>query len=167
MSEHCEDCGIPIMAKWDGRCYSCYLQREKQTPNEKQPSAESPANSRIELEALICEREGYIAENRYREATGDSPAYGAEHFLELAERIRALQQERKCTVFPTDIEKLKKAFRVATNKLAHVSHEDEDTIKEIIDEIATKHDVEYVDLLKALETDELPKKGKNNVKDCL
>jgi hypothetical protein len=45
---------------------------------------------RIEIEALICEREAYIAENLQRAALGQSTAYGPEHFWELAERFRAL-----------------------------------------------------------------------------
>jgi hypothetical protein len=44
----------------------------------------------IQLQALITEREGYLAENTHRIACGNSIAYGAEAFNELAEQIRAL-----------------------------------------------------------------------------
>ncbi len=45
---------------------------------------------RIELEALITEREAYIAENKQREMLGYSLAYGPECFFELAEKMREL-----------------------------------------------------------------------------
>lgn len=50
----------------------------------------SELNNIIELEALIAERVGYEAENSMRERGGNSPAYGADHFFELAGRMRAL-----------------------------------------------------------------------------
>ena len=49
-------------------------------------------DKKIELEALITEREAYIAENQLREIGGNSPAFGADHFFELAERMRALNK---------------------------------------------------------------------------
>jgi len=48
----------------------------------------------IELQALLTIREGYIAENKQREATGQSMAYSDAHFNELAEMIRALKEGR-------------------------------------------------------------------------
>ena len=50
-------------------------------------------NKRIELEALICEREGVIAENEYRKSLGQEPAYILGSFLELADRMRELVEE--------------------------------------------------------------------------
>jgi len=47
-------------------------------------------SKRIELEALITEREAYIAGNKLREVVGESPIYGPEDFFELADRIRKL-----------------------------------------------------------------------------
>ena len=48
---------------------------------------------RIELEALITEREAYIAGNKLREVVGESPMYDPEHFFELADRIRRLNND--------------------------------------------------------------------------
>lgn len=45
---------------------------------------------RIELEALITEREGMIAENAHRAFCGNSPAFGEDSFLVLADRMRAI-----------------------------------------------------------------------------
>jgi hypothetical protein len=50
-----------------------------------------PPEEQYELQALITIREGYIAENKQREITGYSMAYGVDHFQELAEMIRALK----------------------------------------------------------------------------
>ena len=44
----------------------------------------------IELQALICERCALVAENEYRAQCGHSPAYVSGDFMELAERMRAL-----------------------------------------------------------------------------
>jgi hypothetical protein len=52
-------------------------------------------NKELELQALLTEREGYIAENKQREIHGDSMAYGADHFLELADRIRCLKHDER------------------------------------------------------------------------
>jgi len=49
-------------------------------------------NTKLELEALITEREGYIAENLHRQLCGNSIAYGADAFIDLADRIRALKE---------------------------------------------------------------------------
>lgn len=45
---------------------------------------------RIELEALITLREGYVSENKQREHAGASMAYVADHFFELADLMRSL-----------------------------------------------------------------------------
>ena len=45
----------------------------------------------IELQALITEREGMVANNQYRCLRGETVAYPDEAFLELAEQIRALK----------------------------------------------------------------------------
>lgn len=50
--------------------------------------------TRIELEALITEREGMIAENKHREGLGQSMAYGDSAFNALAEQIRELGKEK-------------------------------------------------------------------------
>lgn len=50
------------------------------------------SDTRIELEALITEREGYIAENIHRQLSGNSVAYGADAFNDLADRMRALKE---------------------------------------------------------------------------
>ena len=51
------------------------------------------SNRELELQALIAEREGMIAENAQREIQGDSMAYTYEQFSYIAECIRALKQE--------------------------------------------------------------------------
>ena len=50
-------------------------------------------NTRLEFEALLTEREGYLAENQHRMLCGNSIAYGADVFDDLANKIRALKQE--------------------------------------------------------------------------
>lgn len=50
-------------------------------------------NKRIELEALITEREGMIAENEHRTRNGNSIAYGDEAFDLLAAKMRALKED--------------------------------------------------------------------------
>jgi hypothetical protein len=50
-------------------------------------------NKRIELEALITEREGMLAENTHRLDCGHSIAYGDEHFQTLADKMRKLEEE--------------------------------------------------------------------------
>jgi len=52
---------------------------------------DSDLDERIELEALLTIRAGYEAENNHRMSCGHSIAYGADHFIELAEQIRALK----------------------------------------------------------------------------
>jgi len=47
-------------------------------------------NIKIELESLITEREGMLAENTFRSNLGQGIAYGDKAFQELADRIRAL-----------------------------------------------------------------------------
>lgn len=46
--------------------------------------------TRIELEVLITEREGMLAENTHRLDCGHSIAYTDHAFQELADRIRSL-----------------------------------------------------------------------------
>jgi hypothetical protein len=48
---------------------------------------------RIELEALITEREGMLAENTHRLDCGHSIAYTDEHFQTLADKIRKLGED--------------------------------------------------------------------------
>jgi len=50
-------------------------------------------DKRIELEALITEREGMLAENKYSLNNGQNISYGDEAFNELAERIRAVASQ--------------------------------------------------------------------------
>ena len=47
-------------------------------------------NIRIELEALITEREGMVTENRIRESLGQAMAWDESMFIELADKMRAL-----------------------------------------------------------------------------
>ena len=44
----------------------------------------------IEIHALLTERAGMDAENEWRARRGEGPAYGIEHYRELADRIRCL-----------------------------------------------------------------------------
>lgn len=50
----------------------------------------SDLNRRIQLEALITEREAMIAENEFRKELGQSQAYSEDCFLILAEKINKL-----------------------------------------------------------------------------
>lgn len=45
----------------------------------------------IELQALITEREGMIAENQQREHLGNSMAYDDDSFLTIANKMRKLR----------------------------------------------------------------------------
>ena len=54
-------------------------------------------NTKIELEALITEREGMLAENTHRIDCGHSIAYGDESFFDLAQRICALSDQKPLT----------------------------------------------------------------------
>ena len=47
-------------------------------------------NTRIELEALITEREGMVAENQRRMSFNDAQAYSEGAFFELADKMRVL-----------------------------------------------------------------------------
>ena len=49
----------------------------------------------IELQALIAEREGMVAENIQRQARGYSMAYVMDEFVALAEKMRALKEEKE------------------------------------------------------------------------
>jgi len=57
-------------------------------------------NTRIELEALLCEKEGMLADNALRALHGESPAWGGDAFDELASRIRALGGEEEKPQIP-------------------------------------------------------------------
>jgi len=48
---------------------------------------------RCELEALVTEREGMLALNRFREAAGEEQAYTHDDFAGLASRVRELAEE--------------------------------------------------------------------------
>jgi hypothetical protein len=48
---------------------------------------------KIELEALVTEREGMIAENTFRVSCGNSIAYGADSFTVIADKLHALAQQ--------------------------------------------------------------------------
>lgn len=50
----------------------------------------SDLNRRIQLEALITEREAMIAENEFRKEVNQSQAYSEDCFLILAEKIKKL-----------------------------------------------------------------------------
>ena len=60
----------------------------------------------IELQALITERSGYEAENAQRDRTNSSPAYGGDHFQELAQSIRNLMQPKPSAATQYKEEKL-------------------------------------------------------------
>ena len=49
-------------------------------------------NKEIELQALITEREGMIAENQYRIGLNQTIAYCEDSFMVLSERIRDLKE---------------------------------------------------------------------------
>ena len=50
-------------------------------------------NSFIEMQALMTERDGMIAENEVRSDLGRSLAYVEDSFLIIAEKMRALKKE--------------------------------------------------------------------------
>lgn len=50
-------------------------------------------NEVAELEALICEREAMVAENKQREFLGQAMAYQEDSFYVLAEQIRSLKNK--------------------------------------------------------------------------
>ena len=59
----------------------------------------TPFAKRIELEALVTEREKMLALNRLRDVAGEEQAYTSDDFDSLASRIRALAEpDRHCTV---------------------------------------------------------------------
>lgn len=59
----------------------------------------------IELQALITEREGMVASNKFREDSCQALAYGEGAFDELADKIRALaEQIPKLNCLPGKIE---------------------------------------------------------------
>lgn len=47
---------------------------------------------RCELEELITEREGMIAENYTREGGGSAPAYGEEAFFDLQNKMKSVRE---------------------------------------------------------------------------
>jgi len=47
----------------------------------------------LQMEELICEREGMIAENKFREHCGNSIAYGEDNFQILAQKFESLRAE--------------------------------------------------------------------------
>lgn len=49
-------------------------------------------NNEIELQALITEREGMIAENTFRQSIDRGMAYTEDSFQILAEKMRALKE---------------------------------------------------------------------------
>ena len=55
-------------------------------------------NSEIELQALICEREGMVAENLFREQVSNGAAYCEDSFLILAEKMRALKRSEPASI---------------------------------------------------------------------
>lgn len=46
----------------------------------------------LQMEALICEREGMVAENMQREAVGSSMAYTHDNFMILAGQFEQLRE---------------------------------------------------------------------------
>jgi hypothetical protein len=50
-------------------------------------------NRFLEANALITERDGMVAENRFWRERGEEPHYTIEHFREIAAKMRALKTE--------------------------------------------------------------------------
>jgi len=69
----------------------------------------SDLNRRIELEALITEREGMIAMNMQREHLGQSMAYEGNAFVFLADKLRALKEPEAPAYTPEDVARLVEA----------------------------------------------------------
>lgn len=133
----CNDCGALmtnadpalIFHIADGRlaCPPCY--RARMNPNQKPGPAQTPAiaycgtgelleasgpgDRELELQAMLTERAGYEAENAQRARTDSSPAYGADHFMELAQSIRNLKQPEQNTAAPSKDEKLEALVQAA------------------------------------------------------
>ena len=59
------------------------------------------SNQFIEMQALMCERDGMIAENTYRDHLGQGVAYTDADFGKLAEQMRALKIVEGVPVQPT------------------------------------------------------------------
>ena len=47
---------------------------------------------RLQMEEIICEREGMIAENKWREMQSESLAYGENNFVSLSVRLAILRE---------------------------------------------------------------------------
>lgn len=67
-------------------------------------------NKRIELEALITEREGMVAENQRCEILEMAPTHREFNFRQLGEKIRALK-EPASSYTPEDVARLVEAAR--------------------------------------------------------
>lgn len=52
-------------------------------------------NYRMQLEALISEREAMIVANKERELRGESPAYGEDHFNGIAHHMNLLLESMR------------------------------------------------------------------------
>lgn len=57
-------------------------------------------NKELELQALITEREGMIADNEIRQHRQEYPAYTGEEFRTLADRIRSLKEPEGVLAIP-------------------------------------------------------------------
>jgi len=51
-----------------------------------------------EFQALICEREGMIAENKAREHRNEAMAYCEDSFLILASKFLRIEMDRRTTI---------------------------------------------------------------------
>jgi hypothetical protein len=61
----------------------------------------------VELQALMCERDGMSAENQYRSHAGYSPAYVSDDFNLIAEKMRALKIVEGVQTQPTTAHSLR------------------------------------------------------------
>ena len=77
-------------------------------------------NRRIELEALITERDGMIALNMQRESLGQSMAYGDDAFLDVAAKMMALIETEPAPAYtPEDVARLVEAAKIGRKYIAH------------------------------------------------
>lgn len=59
------------------------------------------SNRFVELQALMCERDGMSAENQYREHLGQGPTYTDADFGKVADQMRALKKVEGVREQPT------------------------------------------------------------------
>lgn len=85
----------------------------------------SELNRRIELEALITEREGMRADNMLTASQKRPPAHGGLDFSVLAEQIRALAEPEAQPYTPEDVQRLVEAVEEAIGHILKFKRWDE------------------------------------------